>query len=186
MWIRAVAVLLGLLTAVGLITGACGATSDDNDQDQATEPAVVTFTTRGGPVHLEVEVADTPELITCGLMHRQSLPEERGMLFLMERAYGSVQASGFWNRNTLIALSVAYIAADGRIVDILDMEATPHPGAPGVTQPNPRQPYSFVIEVNRGWFDRRGITIGDVVDVASAVARGSAGQPPPLCREHGF
>jgi uncharacterized membrane protein (UPF0127 family) len=130
-------------------------------------------------VPLRVEVADSIERVICGLMHRESLPEDRGMLFVYE-GFG-----GFWNRNTLIPLSVAYLAADGTIVDIIDMEATPYPGAPGVTQPNPREPYSFVIEANRGWFGRNGIAIGDIVDVVDAVARGSGDQPPPLCRERG-
>jgi uncharacterized membrane protein (UPF0127 family) len=146
----------------------------------STLPVVTLTSGEGVTVVLGVEVADTWELAVCGLMHRPSLPEEQGMLFVIEGV------GGFWNRNTLIPLSVAYLASDGRIVDILDMEATAFPGAPGIVQPNPREPYSFVIEVNRGWFDRHGIAIGDRVDMAEAVARGSSGQPPPLCREHGL
>lgn len=186
MRMRAVAMLLGLLAAVGLAMAACGATDRGNDQEQGTELPSVAFAARDGSIPLLVEVADTRELITCGLMHRDSLSEDRGMLFLMEHVYGSKQAAGFWNRNTLIHLSVLYIAADGTIVDILDMDATPHPGAQGVSQPNPRESYSFVIEVNRGWHDRHGVSIGTHVDVSRAAARGSAGQPPALCREHGF
>jgi len=140
---------------------------------------VVRFERDGIVTLLNVEVADTPELTICGLMHRPFLPDDQGMLFVYESRYG------FWNRNTLIPLSVAYLDADGKIVDILDMEATAYAGAPGVVQPDPRAPYSYVIEVNRGWFARHGIAIGDVAELNSAVARGSAGQPPPLCRDLG-
>jgi len=131
-------------------------------------------------VSLAVEVADTPELAQCGLMHRTFVPEDQGMLFVLEGR------GGFWNRNTLIPLSVAYLSHDGRIVDILPMDATPFAGAPGVIQPNPREPYSYVIEANAGWFERHGVSIGDFVDVVDAVARGSAGQAPPLCRTFGY
>ena len=149
------------------------------EEAESSLPAVTFVSADGMLVSLVVEVADTPELTTCGLMHRESLPEEQGMLFV----YAGI--SGFWNRNTLIPLSVAYLAADGRIVDILDMEATPYAGAPAVIQPNPREPYSYVIEANRGWYERHGIAVGDYADVADAVAPGSVGQPPPLCREWG-
>ena len=148
---------------------------------ESSLPAVTFSRGDGIPVQqIVVEVADTPELTACGLMHREWLPEEQGMLFV----YAGF--SGFWNRNTLIPLSVAYITGDGRIVDILNMEATPYAGAPAVIQPNPREPYSFVIEANLGWFDRHGIVAGDSVDVTDAIVRGSEGQPPPLCRERGF
>lgn len=131
-------------------------------------------------VSLFVEVADTSELAQCGLMHRTFVPNDQGMLFVIEGR------GGFWNRNTLIPLSVAYLSRDGRIVDILPMDATLFAGAPGVIQPNPREPYSFVIEANAGWFERHGVNIGDFVDVVDAVARGSAGQAPPLCRTFGY
>jgi uncharacterized membrane protein (UPF0127 family) len=137
-------------------------------------------TAHGHPIELIVEVADTGERATCGLMHRDYLPPDQGMLFVYEGR------TGFWNRNTLIPLSVAYISGDGRIVDILEMEATPYPGAPGVIQPDPREPYSFVVEVNAGWFEQHGIAAGDTVQVAEAVLRGSEGRPPPLCRDLGY
>ena len=169
-----------LLVPAALPGEARALTLDDGGEEAASLLPAVTFVSADGTfVPLVVEVADTPELTTCGLMHRESLPEEQGMLFV----YAGI--SGFWNRNTLIPLSVAYLAADGRIVDILDMEATPYAGAPAVIQPNPREPYSYVIEVNRGWYERRGIAIGDYGDVADAVARGSVGQLLPLCRERG-
>jgi uncharacterized membrane protein (UPF0127 family) len=175
--------LMALVAALVLLIGVdqsdvdAGSTPEQSTPDL---PVVLFLLPNGDSVPLSVEIADTPELAQCGLMHRNFMPEEQGMLFVYEGR------NGFWNRNTLIPLSVAYISHDGRIVDILPMDATPFAGAPGVIQPDPQEPYSFVVEANAGWFERHGILIGDYVDVADAVARGSEGQPPPLCRELGY
>jgi uncharacterized membrane protein (UPF0127 family) len=174
-----VAIIVAFVAFVALDRSSVGA------GDARTEPVqdlpVVRFPfPNDETVSLTVEVADTAELTQCGLMHRTFLPEDQGMLFVY------AGRSGFWNRNTLIPLSVAYIRGDGRIVDILPMDATPFAGAPGVIQPEPREPYSYVIEANAGWFERHTIVIGDFVDVAEAVARGSEGQAPPLCLALGY
>lgn len=188
MRVYTVVVLLGVLAAIASFAGACG--GSDGGDDRATSdalPAVSFAPTGRSPVPMLVEVADTRERLSCGLMHRTSLPDEQGMLFLVERVYGAGQTTSFWNRNTLIPLSVAYIAADGKILSILDMEPTAFAGAPGIFQPIPPQPYSYVIEANRGWYDRHGIAAGDQVDVTKAARRGSKNQPPPtLCRERGL
>lgn len=168
---------LAALLALGQSRVIAGNASDE----AAPDLSVVRFLLPNDEwVSLTVEVADSPELAQCGLMHRTFMPEDQGMLFVLEGR------GGFWNRNTLIPLSVAYLNGDGRIVDILPMDATPFAGAPGVIQPDPRAPYSFVIEANAGWFERHGVIIGDFVDVVDAVARGSAGQAPPLCRTFGY
>jgi uncharacterized membrane protein (UPF0127 family) len=170
--------MLFVLVLAFLLLGR-GAAFNSPAAGQTALPVVTILRADGAVVPLSVEVADTTELVICGLMHRESMPEDQGMLFVHEGI------GGFWNRNTLIPLSVAYLGADGRIIDIIDMEATPMRYAPGVVQPSPREPYSYVIEANRGWFDRNGIAAGDVADVVAAAAQGSAGQPPPLCRELG-
>lgn len=176
-WLQAMPFALVPSIMLVVSTGGAKAAFGGDEHDLAH----VTFLSASDEAfQLRVEIADTPELTACGLMHRTFLPEDQGMLFIYE------STSGFWNRNTLIPLSVAYIDRDGRIVDILPMEATPYPGAPGVSQRDPREPYSYVIEANAGWFDRHGISIGDRVDLADAIARGSDGQSPPLCRERGY
>ncbi len=169
----------------------------------STLPAITFAPADGGSVPLGVEVVDTPEESACGLMHRESLPEEQGMLFV----FAGDSRGGFWMRNTLVPLSIAYIAADGRIVDILDMRATTRPytypyalpdgtivdlaedqtppsGAVLVTYP-PRAAYRYAVEVNQGWYARHGIAIGDRVDLAEAVQRADAAAPPPICAERG-
>jgi uncharacterized protein len=149
---------LSLLAAAVLVAG-CG--GDDSGpgavvatEDGRTLPRVVIEKRDGTSVEVAVELAETQEERTSGLMHRASLPADSGMLFVFE---GPSQG-GFWMKNTLIPLSIAFVAADGRIARILDMEpceADPCPVyEPGV-------PYVQALEVNRGAFGRWGVEEGD-------------------------
>jgi uncharacterized protein len=166
-------------------------------------PAVAFAGGQARTATLAVEVADDGNEMQCGLMHRTSLPDDQGMIFI----YGEDSSGGFWMRNTLIPLSIAYVAADGRIVDILDMRPVPEPkmtpfrmpdgtevnvkdgdrppdGATWVTYP-PRGPYRYAIEANQGWFGRHGIAVGDRADVSKATQGRDAAAPPPICAERG-
>ena len=91
-------------------------------------------------------------------MGRTSLREDRGMVFLFERR----TTSGFWMKDTLIPLSIAFWDEDERIVAIVDM--TPCEGDPCPTY-RPGVPYVGAVEVNRGWFERSGVGIGDRVEL---------------------
>jgi uncharacterized membrane protein (UPF0127 family) len=109
---------------------------------------------------LTVEVASTPAQRSQGLMFRQRLDEGAGMLFLFP---GGDQLGGFWMKDTYLPLSIAYIAADARIVDIKD-------GTPlDTTILVPSTPYRMVLEVNQGWFARHGLGIGSVVTVPAGL-----------------
>ena len=110
----------------------------------------------GSEVDLLVEVADAPEERTRGLMFRESLPEDQGMLFVFEQ---EAQHS-FWMRDTLIPLSIAFIEGEGDIIDIQDMEPLDE------TYHKAEEPYLYAIEANGGWFDRNGIGIGSGVRIA--------------------
>jgi uncharacterized membrane protein (UPF0127 family) len=97
-----------------------------------------------------VEVAHTEPARRQGLMHRRMLPEQRGMLFVFDR----IERHAMWMMNTYIPLSVAFIDAQGVIINIADM--TPHTtNAHGATQPA-----KYALEVNQGWFRKRGIAPG--------------------------
>lgn len=102
---------------------------------------------------LKVEVVTTPEQMARGLMFREKLGKNDGMLFV----YADPGYHSMWMKNTLIPLSVAFIDGEGRILNIADMEPQTldsHAAA---------GPARYAIETNRGWFAARKIKAGDKV-----------------------
>ncbi|HSP57863.1 MAG TPA: DUF192 domain-containing protein [Halomonas sp.] len=114
-----------------------------------------------GPHRLMVEAARTQAQRSKGLMDRDHLEPEAGMLFL----YRQTQASrnGFWMFRTRIALDIAFIGEDGEIVAIETMQPceSSSPGDCPVTRPGAA--YVAALEVNAGYFEERGIKVGDCV-----------------------
>jgi len=104
-----------------------------------------------------VEIADTDEERARGLMFRDSLPEDGGMLFV----FPSAELRSFWMKNTRVALSIAYISSRGEILEIYPME-------PLSTDPVPsRYPAQYALEVRQGRFGEVGVTTGDTVDLTA-------------------
>jgi uncharacterized membrane protein (UPF0127 family) len=99
---------------------------------------------------IRAEVASNYENRARGLMYRKELAPNAGMLFVFP--YPAVQC--FWMRNTLIPLSIAFIADDGMIIDIIDM--TPMTENSHCSSSAVR----LALEMEQGWFAKRGITIG--------------------------
>ncbi len=100
--------------------------------------------------NINAELAATPEQREIGLMFRPTMAANDGMLFVFERAGQQC----FWMKNTLIPLSVAFVTDDGGVVNIEAMKPQTldsHCSA---------QPVRFVLEMNDGWFARRGIKPG--------------------------
>ncbi|WP_018392592.1 MULTISPECIES: DUF192 domain-containing protein [Bacillaceae] len=107
-------------------------------------------------IRLTVQVADTQEKREKGLMFVEKLPENEGILFVLsEKTYG-----GFWMKNTLIPLSIAFLDSDGKILKILDMKPCKEEGCPTY---DPELSYRYAIEVNLGWFEKNQIKEGDYV-----------------------
>ena len=111
-----------------------------------------------GPVRIEVEEADTPAERQQGLMGRTSLAADEGMVFLFERPV----TSEFWMKDTLIPLSIAFWDAEGRIVGIRDMDPCGEDPCPTYGAP---EPYVGALEVNAGFFDDKGVTTGDRIEL---------------------
>src|SRR5450631_1740456 len=102
---------------------------------------------------LVAEIAATVETRTVGLMHRFSLKPDHGMLFV----FNAPQPLTFWMKNTFVPLSIAYIGADGKILNIEDM-------APQTETTHPSKgPALYTLEMKKGWFAERGIAAGDQV-----------------------
>ena len=157
-----------LVLAAALAVAGCG--SDAQDGAAGTETAVETAAgselPRGsvviapgdGQVRLEVEIAETVAHRQQGLMGRVSLPRQAGMVFLFEEE----TQGGFWMKNTLIPLSIAFFDERGAILRILDMEPCRADPCPVY---DPGTPYHGALEVNRGMFRTWGVERGDVITV---------------------
>ena len=99
---------------------------------------------------IQAQVAQDFEQRQIGLMWRKDMPQNEGMLFVFEQA--SVQC--FWMRNTLLPLTAAFVADDGTIVNLVDMKPQSDDSHCS------KKPVRFVLEMNRGWFAKKGIKEG--------------------------
>jgi len=102
---------------------------------------------------LNAQVARTEREKARGLMFRESLGQDEGMLFVYERE----EILSFWMKNTPLPLSIAFIDQQGKIVDIQDMEPF------SLRTHFSARPAQYALEVNKGWFQRNGINVGDLV-----------------------
>ena len=118
---------------------------------RAAELATTTLTI--GTQTLTAELATSPAQRETGLMNRFSLKPDHGMLFIFERP----EPLSFWMRNTFVALSIAFISADGRILNIEDMR-------PQTDDPHwSKGAALYALEMKKGWFAERGILPGTSV-----------------------
>ena len=128
---------------------------------QASARELPTIPLTIGTHKLTAEIATTPEQQQTGLMNRFSLKTNTGMLFPFERA----EVRSFWMRNTYVALSIAFIGTDGRILNIEDMQ-------PQTDDPHwSKGAALYALEMKRGWFAERGIVAGDRVEGLAKVPR---------------
>jgi uncharacterized membrane protein (UPF0127 family) len=103
-----------------------------------------------GMHQIEVQLALTPEQRQIGLMFRREMPHGEGMLFVFEQPAQQC----FWMKNTLLPLTAAFVAEDGTIVNLADMK-------PQTTNSHcSDKPVRFVLEMNVGWFAKKGIKAG--------------------------
>jgi uncharacterized protein len=114
--------------------------------------------TGDGEVVVHVEVSDTDAERAHGLMGREDLPQDAGMVFV----FPEDATSDFWMKDTLLPLSIAFYDARGRIVRILDMEPCRRDPCPLY---DPRTSYRGALEVNEGAFRRWGVEVGDSLRV---------------------
>jgi len=118
---------------------------------QAAPLSTIDLTINGN--RLVAEIASTEATRSYGLMNRFSLQPDHGMLFV----FSEPQPLVFWMKNTYVPLSIAFIGADGRIVNIEDMAPRTE-----VTHPS-RGLALYALEMKKGWFAERGIRPGDAV-----------------------
>jgi uncharacterized membrane protein (UPF0127 family) len=105
---------------------------------------------RAGMHRIEAMAALTHAQRALGLMHRRAMADHQGMLFVFEQP----QVQCFWMKDTYLPLTIAFLADDGTIVNLADMQ--PHSLDPHCSA----RPVRHALEMNRGWFARRGIGAG--------------------------
>ena len=107
-------------------------------------------TLSAGMHQIDAQIAQTPDQRATGLMHRKEMPQHEGMLFAFERP--SIQC--FWMKDTLLPLSAAFVADDGTVVNIADMKPL------ALDSHCSDKPVRYVLEMNQGWFARKGVKPG--------------------------
>jgi uncharacterized membrane protein (UPF0127 family) len=119
---------------------------------QAQEPQSNLQRTRitAGMYQIDAQVAQTPAERQTGLMFRKQMPQTEGMIFVFEQP----ATQCFWMKNTLLPLTAAFVADDGRIVNLVDMKP--------MTEDShcSKEPVRFVLEMNQGWFAQKNIKEG--------------------------
>jgi uncharacterized membrane protein (UPF0127 family) len=122
---------------------------------QERRPAAGTAWIIFGADTVTAEVARSESERAQGLMHRESLGEDAGMIFV----FPDNALRSFWMQNTYLPLDIAFMDPSFRILDIQQME-------PMTTNPHDsRAPAMFALEVNQGWFEAHGVSVGDTPKV---------------------
>ena len=129
-------------------------------------------TIKVGNKSLKVKLAITPQQQRQGLMNVRGkgptkLPENEGMLFIYRRE----EILSFWMKNTTLPLSIAFIDKNCNITEIRDMQPL------GLDSVRSAKPAQYALEVNRGWFTKNNIKIGDKVKFSFGRIIGISIQP---------
>lgn len=136
----------GSVIGLALLLSAAGS----HAQPQAELPKTSLY---AGMHRIIAEVASEPATRSRGLMWRERLEQNHGMLFI----FPDKATHCFWMRNTLVPLSIAFLRDDGTIVNIEQMQPLQETGH------CPKEPIRLALEVNQGWFEKRGISAGQQI-----------------------
>jgi uncharacterized membrane protein (UPF0127 family) len=137
--------LNALLCAVGLTL--TGGKAWSQEASQLNLPRVALS---AGMHLIQAQVASSPEQRNTGLMHRQDMPANEGMLFVFEQPGQQC----FWMKNTLLPLTAAFVTDDGTIVNLADMKPQ------ALDSHCSAKPVRYVLEMHQGWFAQKGLRAG--------------------------
>jgi len=117
---------------------------------QGPQPRLPTVDLRAGMHTIKAELAVTPEQQMTGMMFRREMNGNEGMLFVNDEK----STRCFWMKNTLVPLTIAFIADDGTIVNLADMQPLDERSHCA------KAPVRYALEMRQGWFDKRGLKAG--------------------------
>lgn len=123
--------------------------------DSKAQPQLPTVTLSINGKELNTEIAEHVNQRYMGLSFRETLAPNAGMLFVYPRE----QMLTFTMRNTLLPLTIAYLSKDLVINEFHEMPVGPNQLFPS------NKPAQFALEVNKGWFEKNGIAVGDRVTI---------------------
>ncbi len=135
--------LVKLFAALSLVLSGSAALAQQPQRLPMTE-------LRAGMHRVMAQVAQTDQQRAIGLMHVKEMPPHEGMLFVFDQP----GTQCFWMRNTLLPLSIAFLADDGAIVNIAEMKPLDE------TSHCSTQPVRYALEMNQGWFAKKGLKAG--------------------------
>ncbi len=115
-----------------------------------------------GSKKITIDLAQTPTELSYGLMHRQNLPEDSGMLFIFPKQ----EIRNFWMKNTFVNLSIGFFDKNKKLVDIQEMTAVKSI----IEEPNSymsKYPAKYALEMPRNWFEKNKIKLGEKFEFVS-------------------
>ncbi len=145
------------LLLVAVVAAGCA-----NDSSESTSH-LPTTTMQIGSKTFTLEIANTYGTREHGLMERDSMPDDHGMIFVFD----SPTTGAFWMKNTRFALDIVFVDSDGKVVAIKQMK--PYDLTP---VPSPR-PYQWAIELNKGAAEAAGLKPGDALTIPAKARSGS-------------
>lgn len=147
--------VIAAFLAISAAVLSCSAQQAPGAETDKPNPTLKKVTLVSGQTQVVVEVAATETERNRGLMFRKTLADGKGMLFVFD----TDQRVSFWMKNTSLPLSLAYMASDGTILQVLDL-------APFSEEPRPSErSIRYALEVPQGWFAKVGLKPGDRFEI---------------------
>jgi len=153
---------IDIFLAAFLALSLASCSGDKKAVTDSPNPILASASIKVGPARLLAEIARTETERERGLMHRSSLAEGKGMLFVFDKD----DRLAFWMKNTTLPLSIAYVASDGTIRQLSDLEPL------SLATVQSERSVRYALEVPRGWFERAGVRVGDKVELGGVAGPG--------------
>lgn len=162
----AVVAIVAVVAVLGFYLAA-PQSSADQAMRLPVDPAPLVVETAGGERSFTIEIADDQSERSAGLMFRESMDDDHGMLFV----FSETKPVAFWMKNTPMPLDLVFIGEDGKVLDVLPGE----PFSEALISPRTTVPVRFVLELKRGIAEKAGIEDGDAIRHPIIAQTGGAG-----------